>query len=111
MCAVAGGELVTAGFVRVDPVVVAAGSAHLESSVGDAAVAFIVHEDQLVGAASGWIGESAKALSEVLARWETCHTRHKRRAGELGYHMATAGIAFIANEEHSAQVLSAIEQR
>jgi uncharacterized protein YukE len=100
-----------AEFVKVDPAAVAAGSTHLESSVGDAAVDFIVHEDQLADAAPGWIGESTKALSEVMARWETRHTQHKRRTGELGYHMATAGTAFTANEEHSAQSLSAIGPR
>jgi uncharacterized protein YukE len=97
-----------ANFLNVDPSAVAAGSSHLESSVGDAAVDFIAHEDQLADAAPGWIGESAKALSEIMLRWETHHTQHKRRTGELGYHMATAGTAFTANEERSVQALSAI---
>lgn len=98
-----------AEFFEVDPTAVAAGSAHLEASVGEAAIDFIVHEDQLADAAPGWIGESAKALSEAMARWETNHTRHKRNVGGLGYHMATAGTAFAANEEHSAQALSVID--
>jgi hypothetical protein len=72
---------------------------------------FIVHEDQLADAAPGWIGESAKALSEVTARWETRHTQHKRRTGELSYHMATVRTAFTTNEEHSARALSAIDPR
>jgi uncharacterized protein YukE len=95
--------LVAAKFLKVDPSAVAAGSTHLESSVGDAAIDFIVHEDQLADAAPGWIGESAKALSEVMARWEARHTQHKRRTGELGYHMATAGTAFTANEERTTR--------
>ena len=95
----------------MDPAAVAAGSTHLESSVGDAAIDFIVHEDQLADAAPGWIGESAKALSEVMARWETRHTQHKRRVGGLAYHMATAGTAFTANEEQSTQALSSIDPR
>ncbi|KAA8956414.1 RNA 2'-phosphotransferase [Mycobacterium sp.] len=97
-----------AELIRVDPAAVAAGSAQLETGVGDAAIDFIVHEDQLADAAPGWIGESAKALSEVMARWEIRHTQHKRRTGELAYHMATAGTAFTTNEEHSAQALSSI---
>jgi hypothetical protein len=100
-----------AKFLKVDPSAVAAGSTHLETSVGDAALDFIVHEDQLADAAPGWIGESAKALSEVMARWETRHTQHKRRTGELSYHMATAGTAFTAYEGDSAQALSAIDPR
>jgi uncharacterized protein YukE len=103
------GEPMAAESLKVDPAAVAAGSTHLEASVGDAAADFIVHEDQLADAAPGWIGESAKALSEVMARWETRHTQHKRRVGGLGYHMATAGNAFTTNEEHSAQALSAID--
>jgi hypothetical protein len=100
-----------AEFVNVDPVTVAAGSTHLESAVGEAAIDFIVHEDQLADAAPGWIGESAKALSEVMARWETRHSEHKRRVGGLSYHMATAGTAFSANEGHSTQELSALDPR
>ena len=79
--------------------------------MGDAALDFIVHEDQLADAAPGWIGESAKALSEVMARWETRHTQHKCRTGELSYHMATVGTAFTAYEGDSAQALSAIDPR
>jgi uncharacterized protein YukE len=101
----------SAELVRVDPAAVAAGSTHLEASVGDAAVDFIVHEDQLADAAPGWIGESAKALSEVTARWETKHTQHKRRTGELAYHMATTGTAFTDQEERSVQALSSLEPR
>lgn len=100
-----------ARFLEVDPSAVATGSTRLESSVGDASIDFVVHEDQLADAAPGWIGESAKALSEVTARWTTRHTQHKRRTGELNYHMATAGTAFTANEKHSARAVSAIEPR
>ncbi|BCQ09750.1 hypothetical protein JMUB5695_03200 [Mycobacterium heckeshornense] len=100
-----------AEFVQVDPVAVAAGSTHLEASVGDAAINFVVHEDQLADAALGWIGESAKALSEVMTRWATRHAEHKRAVGGLSYHMATAGTAFTANERHSAQTLSALDPR
>ncbi|BBU23412.1 RNA 2'-phosphotransferase [Mycobacterium xenopi] len=98
-------------FVQVDPAAVAAGSTHLEASVGDAAINFMVHEDQLADAAPGWIGESAKALSEVMTRWETRHAEHKRSVGGLSYHMAMAGTAFTANEGHSAQELSALDPR
>jgi uncharacterized protein YukE len=100
-----------AEFVQVDPAAVAVGSTHLEASVGDVAIDFIVHEDQLADAAPGWIGESAKALSEVMARWETRHAEHKRGVGGLSYHMATAGTAFTANEGHSAQEFAALEPR
>jgi hypothetical protein len=103
--------MMAANLLKVDPSAVAAGSTHLESSVGDAALDFIVHEDQLADAAPGWIGESAKALAEVTMRWETRHTQHKRRTGELNYHMATARTAFTTNEEHSAQTLSVIDPR
>jgi uncharacterized protein YukE len=97
------------GFVKVDPSAVAAGSTHLELSVGDAAMDFIVHEDELADVAPGWIGESARALSEVTVRWETLHTQHKRRTGELGYQMATVGTVFTLHEEHSAQAFSALD--
>lgn len=100
-----------AELVRVDPAAVAVGSTHLETSVGDAAIDFVVHEDQLADAAPGWIGESAKALSEVMARWETKHTQHKRRTGGLAYHMATTGTAFTTNEQHSVQALSSVDPR
>jgi hypothetical protein len=95
--------------VKVDPAAVAAGNTQMESAVGDAAIDFIVHEDQLADAAPGWIGESSKALSEVMARWETRHGQHKRRVGGLAYHMATTGTAFTANEEENAQALSSID--
>jgi uncharacterized protein YukE len=98
-----------ADLVRVDPAAVAAGSTQLENGVGDAAIDFIVHEDQLADAAPGWIGESVNALSEVMARWETKHIQHKRRTGELANHMATAGTAFTANDERGEQALSAID--
>jgi uncharacterized protein YukE len=100
-----------AELVRVDPAAVAAGSTRMETGVGDAAIDFVVHEDQLADAAPGWIGESAKALSEVMARWETKHTQHKNRTGQLAYHMATTGTAFSANEERSVQALSSIDPR
>lgn len=87
----------------------AAGNTQMESSVGDASIDFIVHEDQLANAAPGWIGESSKALSGVRTRWETRHSQHKRRVGGLVYHMATAGTAFTVNEEHNTQALSSID--
>ncbi|MCV7035666.1 RNA 2'-phosphotransferase [Mycobacterium heckeshornense] len=103
---VVGGKPMAAEFLRVDPAAVASGSTHLEASVGEVAINFIVHEDQLADAEPGWIGESAKALSEVMTRWETRHAEHKRAVGGLSFHMATAGTAFSANEGHSAQALS-----
>jgi uncharacterized protein YukE len=104
-----GGQAVGRQFVRVDPLAVAAGNTQMELSVGDAAIDFIIHEDQLADAAPGWIGESSKALSEVMARWEARHSQHKRHVGGLAYHMATAGTAFTAEEEQNAQALSSID--
>lgn len=95
----------------VDPVAVAAGSAQMEAFLQDTAVDFIVHEDQLADAAPGWVGSSAQALAEVMARWEAKHTQHKRHVGGLAYHMATAGTEYTTNEEHGAQALRSVDPR
>jgi hypothetical protein len=98
-----------AKFFSVDPVAVAAGSVQMEASLQDTAVDFTIHEDQLADAAPGWVGSSAQALTEVIARWETKHTRHKRHVGGLAYHMATAGTDYTTNEEQNVQSLRSID--
>jgi hypothetical protein len=100
-----------AGFLHVDPVAVAQGGGHLETSVTDLTMDFIIHEDGLANAAPGWIGESANALAQVMQRWETRHTQHKRHISGLAYHMATAGTAYTNTEGHSAQTLRSINPR
>jgi uncharacterized protein YukE len=100
-----------AGFLHVDPVAVTQGSNHLETSVTDLTMDFIIYEDGLADAAPCWIGESADALAQVMQRWETQHTQHKRHIRGLAYHMATAGTAYTNTEEHSAQALRSINPR
>jgi uncharacterized protein YukE len=100
-----------AEFLKVDPAAVAAGSTHLETAVGDLTVDFIAHEDALADAAPGWIGSSAQALAEVMARWEAKHAQHKRHIGGLAVHMATTGTSYTTTEEQSAQTLRSIDPR
>lgn len=95
-------------FLHVDPTAVAQGSNHLETSVTDLTIDLIIHEDGLADGASGWIGESANALAQVMQRWEAKHAHHKRHIGGLALHMATAGTAYTTNEEHSAQALRSV---
>lgn len=76
-----------AEFLKVDPVAVAQGSNHLETSVTDLTMDFIIHEDGLADAAPGWIGESAHALTEVMQRWEAKHAQdpHRRPGSPHGH--------------------------
>ncbi len=48
--------------LHVDLAALQIGSDHIGGAAGDAAVDFILHEDGIVDAAPGWIGESARAL-------------------------------------------------
>lgn len=98
-----------AEFLKVDPAAVAQGSNHLETSVTDLTMDFIIHEDGLADAAPGWIGESAHALTQVMQRWEAKHAQHKTHIGGLALHMATAGTGYTTTEKHSAQALRSID--
>jgi hypothetical protein len=91
--------------LHVDLAALQMGRDQIDSAAGDAALDFIVHEDGVVDAAPGWIGESAKALDKLLARWQAKHAGHKRNLASLNNFVVTAGQEYTTNEEASAQAL------
>lgn len=91
--------------LKVDPVALHNGSNDMLHTVGEAALSFANHEDDLAEAASGWIGSSQQALGELAARWETRHSHHKRQVGGLGSHVAEAMTRYVSNEDESARVV------
>jgi hypothetical protein len=95
--------------LHVDLAALRIGSHHINGAADDAAVDFIVHEDGIADAAPGWIGESANALDKLLARWEVKHAGHKRNLAALNNGIITAGSAYAAKEETSAQALRSID--
>lgn len=94
--------------LKVDPVALHHGSNDMFDAVGEAALAFISHEDGLAEAAPGWIGSSQLALGELAARWEVRHNQHKLQVGALGSHVAEAMVKYVTNEDESAQVLRSL---
>jgi hypothetical protein len=84
------------------------GSNHVLNAIGEAAMAFLGHEDGLADAAPGWVGSSQLALAELTARWEARHTHHKLRVGGLGSHVAEAMVNYAATEDRSAGALRSV---
>ena len=97
--------------LHVDLAALQLSSDHIGSAAGDAAMDFILHEDGVVDAAPGWIGESAKALDKLLVRWQAKHAGHKRNLASLNNFVVIAGQAYTTNEEASAQALRSIAPR
>lgn len=95
--------------LKVDPVALHLGSNQMLTAVGEAALEFVSHEDGLADAAPGWIGSSQLALSELSARWEIRHNHHKLQVGRLGSHVADAMVAYVANENGSAQAVRSLQ--
>ncbi len=93
----------------VDPVALHYGSNQMLSAVGEAALAFVSHEDGLADAAPGWIGSSQLALGELAARWEVRHNHHKLRVGGLGSHVANAMVSYLTAEDESAQAVRSVQ--
>lgn len=91
--------------LNADPVGLHVGSNQMLNAVGDAAVAFVNHEDRLADAAPGWVGSSRRALGELAARWEVRHDHHKRQVGGLGSHVADAMVSYVSSEDKSARAL------
>lgn len=96
--------------LQVNPVALHLGSNHMLTAVGEAAMAFIGHEEGLAEAAPGGIGASQLALAEVTARWEAKHIQHKLKIGGLGYSVATARVSYVTNEDESAQALNSLSE-
>ena len=94
--------------LKVDPVALHHGSNQMLTAVGDAALEFVSHEDELAGAAPGWIGSSQLALGELATRWEVRHSQHKLQVGGLGSHVAKAMISYVRTEDESAQALRSL---
>lgn len=90
---------------QVDLVALHHGSNDLLHSVGEASVDFMNHEGALAETAPGWVGSSQQALADLTARWEVRHHQHKGKLGELGCGLADAKVAYLANEDESAQAL------
>jgi hypothetical protein len=97
-----------ADHVKVDPVALHYGSNDMLDSIGEAALAFVSHEDGLADAAPGWIGSSQQALSELAARWEARHSHHKLQVGGLGSHVAGAMVRYATNEDESARAVRSL---
>ncbi len=93
----------------VDPVALHHGSNQMLSAVGEAAVEFVSHEDELADAAPGWIGSSQVALGELAARWGIWHNHHKLRIGGLGSHVADAMVSYLTTEDESAQAVGSVQ--
>lgn len=94
----------------VEPVAMQLSSDRMVNAVGDAAVSFIGHEDDLAAAAPGWIGASQQALAELAARWEAQHTQHKLRVSALNQGVIAAGLDYATNEDDSARALKFIAE-
>jgi hypothetical protein len=94
--------------LKVDPVAMHDGSNDMLDSVGEAALKFVNHEDDLAGASSGWIGSSQQALGELAAHWEARHGHHKLQVGKLGTHVADAMVRYVAHEDESTQAVRSV---
>jgi hypothetical protein len=97
-----------AGDLQVDLAALHVGSNHVLNAGGEAAVAFVRHEQGLAEAAPGWVGSSQLALAELAARWEARHDEHKLRVGGLGSHVAEAAVSYATNEDGSARALRSV---
>jgi hypothetical protein len=94
--------------LHVDLAALHVGSNHVLNAGGEAAVAFVGHEQGLAEAAPGWVGSSQLALAELAARWEARHDQHKLRVGGLGSHVAEATVSYATNEDGSARALRSV---
>jgi hypothetical protein len=94
--------------LRVDLAALHVGSNDVLDAVGEAAVAFVGHEDGLAEAAPGWVGSSQLALAELAARWEARHDQHKLRVGGLGPQVAESMVSYATNEDGSARALRSV---
>jgi len=97
-----------AGGFEVDPVALHVGSNEMFTAIGEAAVAFVGHEDGLAEAAPGWVGSSQLALAELAARWEIRHDQHQLRVDGLGSHVAEAVFGYVTNEGESARAFRSV---
>ena len=99
-----------ADLLKVDPVALHLGGSDMFNAVGEAALAFISHEDGLAEAEPGWIGASQRALTELAARWEVRHDQHKLKVDELGSHVAEAMFCYVTNEDDSARAFRSLRK-
>lgn len=84
------------------------GSNHVLNAIGEAAIAFLGHEDALADAAPSWVGSSQVALAQLAQRWEARHNQHKLQVGGLGSHVAEAMVNYGATEDSSARALRSV---
>ena len=99
-----------ADVLQVDPVALHLGSSDMFNAVGEAAVAFVSHEDGLAEAEPGWIGSSQRALSELAARWKVRHDQHKLMVDGLGSHVAEAMFSYVTNEDDAARAFRSLRK-
>jgi hypothetical protein len=102
--------IIVAEELDVNLVALHVGSNHVLNAIGEAALAFLGHEDGLADASPGWVGSSQLALAELATRWEARHTHHKLQVGGLGSHVADAMVNYGATEDRSAQALRSVRE-
>lgn len=95
--------------LQVDLAALHVGSNHMLNAVGEAAMAFVSHEEGLAEAAPGWVGSSQLALAELAERWEARHDQHKLTVSGLGSHVAQSMASYATNEDGSARALRSVQ--
>jgi uncharacterized protein YukE len=90
--------------LRVNPGQLRRGSDHVFGAMRDAAVSFAGCEDDLAGAAPGWIGASGQALTQLAASWGDQHAAYQSWLTSLGQNMTEAANAYATADGESGDV-------
>ena len=84
------------------------GSNHVLNAIGEAAMAFLGHEDGLAGRRTGLGRLLAAGVSRTHRTVEARHAHHKLQVGGLGLHVAEAMVDYAATEDRSAGALRSV---
>lgn len=85
--------------VRIDPESVHLGAWNASNVTNDAATDLAKHVRDIRTHSEGWVGSSLSALEELIGRWETKHTEHEVRMGDVGHILNNAASQFLEMDE------------
>ena len=89
--------------IGLDPEAVAATAKHIASAADEVQTLHTTTKAALDDSGSGYVGNSAQALSELSNRWAATGQRHTERIDTLGSGIRDAGVALNDTEDENAR--------